>query len=326
VVEGLEVLMEINEAICDEQHRPYQDIRISHTIILDDPFDDPDGLEVPPGSPLPSREVIDSDRIGAHEAVDDTEGKAMEEIEEEIQVKEAKARATILEMVGDLPEVDVAPPDNVLFVCKLNPVTNDDDLEIIFSRFGLIKSCEVIRDKSTNESLQYAFIEFEKAEDCENAYFKMNNVLIDDRRIHVDFSQSVSKIKWKGKGSKSKDDKDRGSPERRPKKSQPSRTEDYKDRRSPESEPYRSQPSRTDDYKSKSSRYEPYKSQSSRYESSRSQSRHESHKSQSSRHDSYKSQSSHKSTRHSNHEASSHRSSRHSPRHESDHKSSRQRR
>lgn len=37
-------------------------------------------------------------------------------------------------------------------------------------------------------------------EDCEKAYFKMDNVLIDDRRIHVDFSQSVSKIKWKGKG------------------------------------------------------------------------------------------------------------------------------
>ena len=32
------------------------------------------------------------------------------------------------------------------------------------------------------------------------AYFKMDNVLIDDRRIHVDFSQSVSKYRWKGKG------------------------------------------------------------------------------------------------------------------------------
>ena len=28
----------------------------------------------------------------------------------------------------------------------------------------------------------------------------MDNVLIDDRRIHVDFSQSISKYKWKGKG------------------------------------------------------------------------------------------------------------------------------
>lgn len=52
--------------------------------------------------------------------------------------KEAKARATILEIVGDIPDADMAPPENVLFVCKLNPVTNDDDLEIIFSRFGKI--------------------------------------------------------------------------------------------------------------------------------------------------------------------------------------------
>jgi peptidyl-prolyl cis-trans isomerase-like 4 len=37
-------------------------------------------------------------------------------------------------------------------------------------------------------------------EDCEKAFFKMDNVLIDDRRIHVDFSQSVAKVKWKGKG------------------------------------------------------------------------------------------------------------------------------
>lgn len=31
----------------------------------------------------------------------------------------------------------------------------------------------------------------------------MDNVLIDDRRIHVDFSQSVAKVKWKGKGKTS---------------------------------------------------------------------------------------------------------------------------
>lgn len=151
------------------------------------------------------------------------EGKSAEEIEEMIAEREAKARATILEMVGDLPSADVAPPENVLFVCKLNPVTADEDLEIIFSRFGKIvryyesishpsflifvnesyfslSSCEIIRDRLTGNSLQYAFIEFDNPKSCEVAYFKMDNVLIDDRRIHVDFSQSVSRIKWKGKG------------------------------------------------------------------------------------------------------------------------------
>lgn len=41
-----------------------------------------------------------------------------------------------------------------------------------------------------------------KPEECENAYFKMDNVLIDDRRIHVDFSQSVSKnYQWHRQGN-----------------------------------------------------------------------------------------------------------------------------
>merc|ERR1712227_97065 len=148
----------------------------------------------------PTAEMLASNRIGADESLNDYEGRTEEEINEIIADKEAKARATILEMVGDLPEADIAPPENVLFVCKLNPVTTDEDLEIIFSRFGKVVSCEVIRDKKTGDSLQYAFVEFENKEACERAYFKMDNVLIDDRRIHVDFSQSVAQYRWKGKG------------------------------------------------------------------------------------------------------------------------------
>jgi peptidyl-prolyl cis-trans isomerase-like 4 len=133
-----------------------------------------------------------------------------EEEEERIRrEKAAAASALTLEMVGDLPFANVRPPENVLFVCKLNPVTRDEDLELIFSRFGTIMSCQVIRDKRTGDSLQYAFIEFDRREDAEQvrcilyhskrkltgaqAYFKMQNVLVDDRRIWVDFSQSVAK-------------------------------------------------------------------------------------------------------------------------------------
>ncbi|KAL7288850.1 hypothetical protein TKK_0016822 [Trichogramma kaykai] len=200
IIEGLDIILKFNETISDDQHRPYQDIRISHTCILEDPFDDPKGLEIPDQSPPPTKEFLESDRIAADEEIDDTEGMSLEEIEEMRKEKEAKARATILEIVGDIPDADIAPPENVLFVCKLNPVTNDDDLEIIFSRFGKIVGCEVIRDRQTGDSLQYAFIEFADRKSCEAAYFKMDNVLIDDRRIHVDFSQSVSKMRWHGKG------------------------------------------------------------------------------------------------------------------------------
>ncbi|KAI3617890.1 hypothetical protein CBS9595_003799 [Malassezia furfur] len=104
--------------------------------------------------------------------------------EEERRRNNASAAALTLEIVGDLPHAEIKPPENILFVCKLNPVTRSDDLELIFSRFGKINSCEVIRDK------KYAFVEYDDREAAE----RMQNVLIDDRRIWVDFSQSVSKL------------------------------------------------------------------------------------------------------------------------------------
>lgn len=90
-----------------------------------------------------------------------------EEEEAARRAQDARAAALTLEMVGDLPFANVRPPENVLFVCKLNPVTRDEDLELIFSRFGTIMSCQVIRDKRTGDSLQYAFIEFDKREQAE---------------------------------------------------------------------------------------------------------------------------------------------------------------
>jgi peptidyl-prolyl cis-trans isomerase-like 4 len=192
VVEGFDTLEEINEAFCDEKGRPLVDIRIKHTVILDDPYDDPPGLVEPPESPLPTKAQLATVRIGEDDKLDDDADP--ETVEKMRREREARAQALTLEMVGDLPFAEVKPPENVLFVCKLNPVTTDEDLELIFSRFGKILSCEVIRDKRTGDSLQYAFIEYEEQSSCEQAYFKMQGVLIDDHRIHVDFSQSVSKL------------------------------------------------------------------------------------------------------------------------------------
>ena len=192
VVEGFDALEKINTAFIDQSGRPLQDIRILHTVVLDDPFDDPPSLVEPPQSPLPSAEQRATVRIAHDEVLEENnDPEQMEKIRRE---REARAQALTLELIGDLPFAEVTPPEQILFVCKLNPVTRDEDLELIFSRFGKILSCEVIRDKKTGDSLQYAFIEFGNKEDCERAYFKMQGVLIDDHRIHVDFSQSVSKL------------------------------------------------------------------------------------------------------------------------------------
>jgi len=192
VVEGFDTLEKINEAFTDSKGRPLKDIRIKHSTILDDPFEDPEGLVEPEQSPAPTKAQLATVMIADDEELDQNiDEEALEKLRRE---REARAQALTLEMVGDLPFAEVKPPENILFVCKLNPVTHDEDLELIFSRFGKILSCEVIRDKRTGDSLQYAFIEFENQKDCEQAYFKMQGVLIDDHRIHVDFSQSVSKL------------------------------------------------------------------------------------------------------------------------------------
>ncbi|EGT32782.1 CBN-SIG-7 protein [Caenorhabditis brenneri] len=214
VTEGLETLEKLNDQLTDTNNKPFRDIRISHTIVLDDPFDEDSRISFPPRSPSPTYEdLVKIDQIALDEKEDEDEGKTAEEIAEEFQQREMAEQAQILEMVGDLRDADEVPPENVLFVCKLNPVTTDEDLEIIFSRFGKINNCEIVRDRRSGDSLQYAFIEFDNAKSCEQAYFKMENVLIDDRRIHVDFSQSVSQnYKYKPKSNTVDTSKRRQSP------------------------------------------------------------------------------------------------------------------
>lgn len=205
VAEGLDTLTRINEAYVDEKNKPYKNIRIKHTYVLDDPFDDPPQLAelIPDASPegKPKDEVDDDVRL-EDDWIPMDEQLNPQDLEEVLREKDALSRAVVLETIGDIPEAEAKPPDNVLFVCKLNPVTEDEDLHTIFSRFGVVTSAEVIRDHKTGDSLCYAFIEFEDKDACEHAYFKMDNALIDDRRIHVDFSQSVAKLwsQYKGKG------------------------------------------------------------------------------------------------------------------------------
>jgi peptidyl-prolyl cis-trans isomerase-like 4 len=131
VVEGFDTMEKINEAYCDEKGRPLKDIRIRHTVVLDDPYDDPPGLIEPPESPVPSKAQLGTVRIGEDEEIDDDADP--EQAEKRRRENEARAQALTLEMVGDLPFAEVKPPENILFVCKLNPVTQGNTTPILNS-------------------------------------------------------------------------------------------------------------------------------------------------------------------------------------------------
>lgn len=184
IVENLEIIDKLNDVYIDEKGKPYQEVRIIRTIILIDPFEkenDKIAKFIPERSPSPIR---DKHLLGIGEKEEDIK----------IDKSETKAKTALLEIAGDLPDSDMKPPDSTLFVCKLNTITSEESLDIIFSRFGQIKSLNLVRDKDSGKSLGFAFIDFESKDACEQAYLKMENVLIDDRRIHVDFSQSVAKL------------------------------------------------------------------------------------------------------------------------------------
>uniref|UniRef100_I1Q4I2 Peptidyl-prolyl cis-trans isomerase n=1 Tax=Oryza glaberrima TaxID=4538 RepID=I1Q4I2_ORYGL len=207
VAEGFDTITKINETYVDDKGRPFKDIRIRHTYVLDDPFDDPPQLSklIPENSPVgkPQDEIAE-ERLEDNWVPPD-ETVAPEELEDTIRSKEAHTNAVILQSLGDIPDAEIKPQDNVLFVRELN---KDEDLYTIFSRFGSVTSAEIIRDYKTGDSLCFAFIEFEKKEACERAFFMMDNCLIDDRRIRVDFSQSVSKQWRQFRQSKSNANKD----------------------------------------------------------------------------------------------------------------------
>lgn len=75
IVEGLDILASINEVICDKDDRPYQDVRITHTVVLDDPYPDPDGFREPSRSPSPNAERLAGGRLAPDEEIDETCGK-----------------------------------------------------------------------------------------------------------------------------------------------------------------------------------------------------------------------------------------------------------
>ncbi|CAN1234207.1 Peptidyl-prolyl cis-trans isomerase CYP59, partial [Linum perenne] len=195
VAEGLDTLQRINEAYVDGNGRPYKNIRIKRTYILNDPFSDPPGISdliatFVPDSKSDSHDCLEDDWIPL-----DEKGLSTAEIEEAVRSKAARSSAVVLEAIGDIPSAESKPSENVLFVCKLNPVTDDESLEIIFSRYSNVKSTNLIRDRKTGESLCYGFIEFENKDGCERAKIGSDKrpIKIDGKLIRVDFSQSVAK-------------------------------------------------------------------------------------------------------------------------------------
>ncbi|CAK7896905.1 hypothetical protein CAAN1_03S05798 [[Candida] anglica] len=182
IIEGFTVLETINNTPIEsiELKRPLRDIRITYIHILHDPFPDPNNFHPYPLEP--SEFQLSTMRFPEL-------SKTTKDINSD---NNNEYNALTLELVGDLPHYSIKPSPETLFVAKLNPITTSESLEIVFGRFGNVKNVNIILEPKTKKSLCYGFVEYNEQHEAESAYRKLSKgCVIDGRKLHIDFSQSV---------------------------------------------------------------------------------------------------------------------------------------
>jgi peptidyl-prolyl cis-trans isomerase-like 4 len=128
VQEGLDVLVRMNEIHVDEQFRPLLNIRIRHTTILDDPFEDPPQLKPVSRSPSPKtfKGFGRLEYEEKEELIDKMDLKNEHELIELAQEHKAKSRAVVLEMLEDIPDADIKPYPTSPNVAPITSSTSAD--------------------------------------------------------------------------------------------------------------------------------------------------------------------------------------------------------
>ena len=126
-----DVLGKINALYCDKSGRPYADVRLIRVHVIDDPYDDPAGMDtllshngvalvdvsdIPekyqecarwlssasPSHDKPKDEIVEV-RISTEEALTEFDEETEMKRAEEMAKKEDRSNAVMLEMLGDLP-------------------------------------------------------------------------------------------------------------------------------------------------------------------------------------------------------------------------------
>ena len=85
-------------------------------------------------------------------------------------------------------------PEHKVFVGSLSYRATDDDIYACFEKYGKVLDAKVITDRDTGKSRGFAFVEFEKKEEAEDAIERANGEEIQGREI------TCSEAKARGEG------------------------------------------------------------------------------------------------------------------------------
>ncbi|MFC2091701.1 RNA recognition motif domain-containing protein, partial [Elusimicrobiota bacterium] len=76
-------------------------------------------------------------------------------------------------------------PANKLYVGNLSYSVTEDKLRELFSKYGQIKEAVVIKDKQTDRSKGFGFVEFETPEEARKAADDLNGTEHEGRSLKV---------------------------------------------------------------------------------------------------------------------------------------------
>lgn len=79
-----------------------------------------------------------------------------------------------------------------LIVNYLPPSMTEDDVRGLFSTIGQVQSCKIIKDKLTQASLGYAFINYVCNEDAKKAIDSLNGLPVQNKTIKVSYARPSS--------------------------------------------------------------------------------------------------------------------------------------
>ena len=79
--------------------------------------------------------------------------------------------------------------DTKLYVGNLSYTTTEDDLRALFAQAGTVTSVTLIKDRYTNRSKGFAFVEMSNQVDAQNAIRMFNSYSLNDRSLTVNVAR-----------------------------------------------------------------------------------------------------------------------------------------
>nr|CAG4715002.1 unnamed protein product [Naegleria fowleri] len=103
--------------------------------------------------------------------------------------RDETAQEVITKQSENISQNDGLPPTVELIVRGLNILTTETTLLNVFGQFAPVKACRVIKDKVTQISRQFGFVEFYSVEDATRVLSMCSELFIDGVRVNVAYAK-----------------------------------------------------------------------------------------------------------------------------------------